>query len=71
MIWGMILMFLMISLIEGVVAMCIWSRLAEHLTGNKEAVAALTTHLFCPLLGRKNDGQAPDSNRSSDPRRSE
>jgi hypothetical protein len=29
--------------------------MADYLKGNQEAVAALTTHLFVPLLGRKPD----------------
>lgn len=53
MFFGMFLMFVVMTAGEGVVAWLIWRRLAEHMKGNPEAVAALTTHLFVPLLGRK------------------
>jgi hypothetical protein len=62
MIFGMILMFLMISLIEGTVAWLVWSRLADHMRECPEAIPALSEHLFCPLVGsKKTDGKAPNS----------
>ena len=53
MIVGMILMFILETGCLGLAAWWIWTRLAEHLKDNPEAVAALTTHLFVPLLGKK------------------
>jgi hypothetical protein len=53
MILGMILMFIIETGCLGTVAWFAWLRLAAHLKDNPEGVAALTTHLFVPLLGKK------------------
>jgi len=42
----------------GVVLFIAGRRLAEHLKGDAEAVAAVTRHVIIPLLGRKG-GRAP------------
>ena len=51
MVLGMLLMFILIAGGEGVVAWFVWRRMAAYLKDNPEGVAALTTHLFVPLLG--------------------
>ena len=53
MVLGMLLMFILIAGGEGVVAWFVWRRMAAYLKDNPEGVAALTTHLFVPLLGRQ------------------
>jgi hypothetical protein len=62
---GMFVMFILMMAGGGGLAWLIWRRLAGHLKENPEAVAALTTHLFLPLLGKKEapaemDGERPD-----------
>lgn len=53
MILGMILMFVIETGCLVVAAWLIWKRLAAYLKDNPEGVAALTTHLFIPLLGKR------------------
>jgi len=53
MVFGMLFMLLLIVGGEGTVAWLIWRRMGEYLKENPEAVAALTTHLFVPLMGKK------------------
>jgi hypothetical protein len=50
---GMCLMLLLVLGAEGALVWLVWRRMAEHLKENPDAVAALTVHLFVPLLGRK------------------
>jgi hypothetical protein len=64
MLFGMFLMFVIMVGIEGLLLWLMWRKLAAHLKDNPQGVAALTEHLFVPLLGRnqptsedaKNDG---------------
>lgn len=53
MLLGMVLMFLIETGCLVTVAWFAWMRLAAHLRDNPVAVAALTTHLMVPLLGKK------------------
>jgi hypothetical protein len=53
MIAGMIAMLIIVSGLLAMVMLWAWRRLADHLKDNPEGVAALTTHLFVPLLGKK------------------
>ena len=50
---GMIVMFIALVGGEGILVWLAWRRLAQHLKENPDGVAALTSHLFVPLLGRK------------------
>ena len=57
MLLGMALMFLLMIAAQGALAWLLWRRIAAYLQGNEEAVAALTKHLFMPLLGRKQEAK--------------
>ncbi len=66
MLLGMFIMFVVMAGGAGIVTWLVWLRLAEHLKENHEAVSALTTHLFVPLLGRK---EAPRAEPGQEPKR--
>jgi len=53
MFFGMVLAFVLLAGGGGTLMWFTWRRIAEHLKENPDAVAALTVHLFVPLLGRK------------------
>jgi hypothetical protein len=59
MLFGMFLMFLLLTAGGGALMWLTWRRMAGHLKGNEEAVSALTKHLFVPLLGGQDTPQ-PD-----------
>ena len=53
MVFSALVMLILITAAEGVLVWFGWRRLAAHLKENPAAVAALTEHLFIPLLGRE------------------
>ena len=55
MLFGMLTMFVIETGCLGVIAWLLWRKLAAHLRDSPEGVAALTTHLFIPLLGKKKE----------------
>ncbi len=57
MLLGMALMFIMETGILAIIAWYAWRRIAAHLKENENGVAALTTHLFLPLLGKRKEGE--------------
>ncbi len=62
---GMVVMFVGIIGGEGILMWLIWKRLAAHLKDNPEGVAALTTHLFVPLLGKKAPSGVTETDRDA------
>jgi hypothetical protein len=62
MLFGMFLMFVLMMAATGALLWLAWRRMGEHLRGNPQAVAeltsALTTHVFVPLMGKKKQPEA-------------